>query len=80
MLGRTVGVFKMRGRTQRLADGTAAVATSHPSILPRIKKMRRQRKRERPKFGERPARLEEAVDRGAISLSLVHDCVGGCNI
>jgi uracil-DNA glycosylase family protein len=37
VLGRTVSVLKIRGQAQRLADGTAAVVTIHPSFLLRIK-------------------------------------------
>jgi uracil-DNA glycosylase len=37
LLGRTVSVFKIRGRAQKLEDGTAALVTIHPSFLLRIK-------------------------------------------
>jgi uracil-DNA glycosylase family protein len=37
VLGRSVSIFKIRGRPQRLADGTAAIVTIHPSLLLRIK-------------------------------------------
>jgi uracil-DNA glycosylase len=37
VLGRTVSVLEIRGQAQRLADGTAAVVTIHPSFLLRIK-------------------------------------------
>jgi DNA polymerase len=37
VLGRTVSVFKIRGRAQQLEDGTAALVTIHPSFLLRIK-------------------------------------------
>jgi DNA polymerase len=36
VLGRVVGVYKVRGQVQQLADGTAAVVTIHPSLLLRI--------------------------------------------
>jgi DNA polymerase len=37
VLGRAVGVLKIRGQPQRLTDGTAAVVTIHPSLLLRIR-------------------------------------------
>jgi DNA polymerase len=37
VLGRAVGVLKIRGHPQQLADGTAAVVTIHPSLLLRIR-------------------------------------------
>jgi uracil-DNA glycosylase family protein len=37
VLGRTVGILKVRGQVQRLEDGTAAVVTIHPSFLLRIR-------------------------------------------
>jgi DNA polymerase len=37
VLGRAVGVLKVRGQPQQLADGTAAVVTIHPSLLLRIR-------------------------------------------
>ena len=49
VLGRTVSVFKTRGSAQRLADGTAAVVTIHPSFLLRIKDVA-EKKREYRKF------------------------------
>ncbi|HWF96924.1 MAG TPA: UdgX family uracil-DNA binding protein [Xanthobacteraceae bacterium] len=36
VLGKTVGVLKIRGQVQKLDDGTAAVVTIHPSFLLRI--------------------------------------------
>jgi DNA polymerase len=37
VLGRTVSISRTRGQPQRLADGTAAIVTIHPSLLLRIK-------------------------------------------
>ncbi len=37
VLGRTVGVLKIRGQVQKLDHGTAAVVTIHPSFLLRIR-------------------------------------------
>ncbi len=37
VLGRTVGVLKIRGQIQKLDDRTAAVVTIHPSFLLRIR-------------------------------------------